>query len=71
MDFIRNLLLGSFAGDETKGLEMYRTWWLPVEKKSHEVGVGKGHLDGGVALEEMLTAFLDSECQEVGDENKR
>mmetsp|Transcript_16460 Transcript_16460/g.32770 ORF Transcript_16460/g.32770 Transcript_16460/m.32770 type:complete len:460 (+) Transcript_16460:171-1550(+) len=73
VDFIRNLLLGSFAGDETKGLEMYRTWWLPVERKSHEVGISKKHLDGGVVLEEILTAFLDNESQKqtTTDENKR
>ncbi|GMI23258.1 hypothetical protein TrRE_jg3582, partial [Triparma retinervis] len=65
-DFVRNLLLGGF-GDEDEAKEVYRTYWLPVERKADEVGRREG-VDPGKVMENLLTAFLSH--QKIADRKR-
>jgi len=53
-DFVRNLLLGGFSGNEALALKMYEHW-LIVERKANVIGRGQGE----DILEDMLVAYLE------------
>ncbi|GMI06195.1 hypothetical protein TrLO_g3520 [Triparma laevis f. longispina] len=67
VDFIRNLMLGGFVKKEEVALEMYKTWWLPIELKAGSIAkISSGKNDGDI-LESLLEAFLSEEFGD-GDE---
>lgn len=74
IDFVRNLVLGSFH-DETRAIQVYTTEWLPMEEAAHGKlrALQKTNLmnDKGVAdiLEAMLGAFLDDQKQQTATAN--
>ncbi|GMH58997.1 hypothetical protein TrST_g10259 [Triparma strigata] len=69
VDFIRNLMLGGFVKKEEIALEMYKTWWLPIETQAGK-SAAQENKDGGEVLENLLEAFLVEEGLPVGEEEK-